>query len=120
MPTRPKTRCSDRNCREIATHKGKCDQHQRKAWANPSKHSQEMDRNEQKRLKAALMAIDPTCGACGEDDPTLLQLDHITEIADGGAKNDPSNVWLLCEPCHDAKTEHARRARRARRKRANE
>lgn len=38
------------------------------------------------------------------------ELDHITELADGGADADP-NRQGLCGPCHRAKTDAARAAR---------
>jgi 5-methylcytosine-specific restriction protein A len=34
--------------------------------------------------------------------------DHIQELQDGGALLDPSNVMLLCSPCHGIKTAKAR------------
>ncbi len=38
------------------------------------------------------------------------ELDHITELADGGVDDD-SNRQGLCSPCHRAKTDAARAAR---------
>jgi 5-methylcytosine-specific restriction protein A len=34
--------------------------------------------------------------------------DHIHELSDGGALLDPSNVMLMCSPCHGIKTAQAR------------
>lgn len=42
------------------------------------------------------------CGAT-----THLQLDHIINLAEGGA-DDITNVQWLCDPCHTAKTERER------------
>ncbi|WP_407026450.1 HNH endonuclease [Agrobacterium rosae] len=39
--------------------------------------------------------------------------DHIHERKDGGADLDPSNIELLCRPCHNTKTAKARAARAA-------
>ncbi len=46
------------------------------------------------------------CGATG-----LIIGDHIHERKDGGASLDPSNIELMCQPCHNTKTAKARRAR---------
>jgi 5-methylcytosine-specific restriction protein A len=39
--------------------------------------------------------------------------DHVTELQDGGAALEPSNIKLLCGACHTAKTVKARAARQA-------
>jgi hypothetical protein len=41
-----------------------------------------------------------------------LEVDHRTPLCQGGS-NDDANLWLLCIPCHKAKTT-AERRRRAR------
>lgn len=52
------------------------------------------------------------CGMCGkevkdygevEDDPDLACVDHKVPLALGGT-NDPTNLWVLCNICHKAKT----------------
>lgn len=52
------------------------------------------------------------CANCGRAwFPWRDHVDHIIELADGGADDD-SNLQLLCnEPCHREKTEAARQAR---------
>jgi 5-methylcytosine-specific restriction endonuclease McrA len=47
------------------------------------------------------------CQACGKH-ATYLEADHIVELKDGGAPLDPTNVRLLCRPCHARKTNQAR------------
>ena len=39
--------------------------------------------------------------------------DHIKELQDGGALLDPSNVMLMCNPCHGIKTARERGKRAA-------
>lgn len=53
------------------------------------------------------------CGADGRGREWTIHADHVVEIRDGGARLDPLNVRLLCQPCHNRKTagEAARRAR---------
>ncbi|WP_370179917.1 HNH endonuclease signature motif containing protein [Alteriqipengyuania sp.] len=60
-----------------------------------------------KQLKAERGAFCERCGAGGR-----IIGDHIVERKDGGAELDPSNIRLMCWPCHNAKTarERARRA----------
>ncbi len=41
-----------------------------------------------------------------------LDVDHIHEIADGGAWLDYTNLQAICRPCHRAKTQQYLRARR--------
>lgn len=60
------------------------------------------------------------CQVCGKThgdggQPVRLIGDHIREIRDGGAVLDRSNVMLMCQPCHNAKTAKARAERMARR-----
>jgi 5-methylcytosine-specific restriction endonuclease McrA len=53
------------------------------------------------------------CARCGRM-YTLrdLEYDHIVEIADGGKLLEPSNVQLLCVPCHRVKTSESAARRR--------
>lgn len=41
-----------------------------------------------------------------------VELDHIIEVQDGGAKFDPNNLIQLCKRCHSKKTHDAMKARR--------
>jgi 5-methylcytosine-specific restriction endonuclease McrA len=46
-----------------------------------------------------------TCRRCGlRARQSALEVDHIREIARGGAPLDYSNLQTLCRPCHRAKT----------------
>lgn len=48
------------------------------------------------------------CGWCGEKDPTKLTLDHVIakhKIPKGMVRNNIWNHQLLCEECHQVKTD---------------
>lgn len=40
-----------------------------------------------------------------------LEVDHITPVSEGGHPFDPSNLWTLCEDCHQEKTAEENRKR---------
>jgi 5-methylcytosine-specific restriction protein A len=115
MPNRIPTRCP---CGNLATNQGRCDQHQRKAWANKSANSTTLTGRQRQTLRDQALARDPRCQVCGETNVETLEYDHIIEISDGGSPLDPSNGWLLCTNCHKIKTAHARRARNQRKTRS--
>ena len=50
------------------------------------------------------------CERCGATKVRTIG-DHIIELSDGGPALDPTNVQLLCWPCHTSKT-NAERAKR--------
>lgn len=65
-------------------------------------------------LRADVLARD--CGLCQRCKRAgrfrlARDVDHIHELADGGAPMDPANLEGICGPCHVDKTEAARRAR---------
>lgn len=99
MPTSPSPRCSDPQCGEVATHRGRCETHQRKAWENASQHTKQMDRSKEyvwrKQVKAK---TNGRCAACGQ--PGAIA-DHTVPVAEGGARYDPDNGNYLCTQ-HDA------------------
>ncbi len=53
-----------------------------------------------------------TCRHCGRRYPRRhLEVDHVLEIAAGGAALDYANLQTLCKPCHRAKTSSFLRGR---------
>lgn len=50
------------------------------------------------------------CANC--DEKTGLEVDHIIEVCDGGARAWLSNYQLLCKACHKVKTNHSRKNRK--------
>jgi len=65
-----------------------------------------------KLLASIIKARGRQCEACGSIDGRLIG-DHIVERKDGGAELDPSNVQLLCLPCHNKKTAREKAKRMA-------
>lgn len=53
------------------------------------------------------------CERCGSKH--RIAGDHIVERKDGGADLDPSNIELLCQACHNAKTKRSGKQRMAER-----
>jgi 5-methylcytosine-specific restriction endonuclease McrA len=76
-----------------------------------------MKRSDQAKARQQMLAQNPECIVCGDTNVDVLELDHIIELADGGAPNDPANWTLLCHDCHHINTQHARRARNQRKTR---
>ena len=55
-----------------------------------------------RRLRAQILAREPTCRACKHSPATTV--DHIVPIRQGGPPYDPTNLQPLCKVCHLAKT----------------
>lgn len=106
MPIAPPTRCSAPECYELTT-EGRCEQHQRKAWANRSKAWGAGSTRKWRAFRDAHIAS--ACRWCGKESD--LQLDHIIPLSLGGSKWDPANVQTLCSGCHDVKSAQDRRDR---------
>lgn len=102
MPYAPGTRCSEPSCGELATNRGRCENHQRPAWTHPSKHTQLIEAGPYKKWRAQVIArAHSRCQQCGARGTIT---DHITPVGEGGALYDPSNGQLLCVSCDAAKT----------------
>ncbi len=108
MPSSAPSRCT-RRCGRLATHAGRCDEHQRRAWENTSKRNQLIDKGRWKRVADKHLQHETTCRVCGTD--ADLQVDHITEVTDGGSLYDEFNLQTLCEAHHEEKTALHRRLR---------
>lgn len=103
MPTAIPSRCY---CGARATNRGRCDAHQVKPWARRSAHTRKVDRRRWERVRDAHLKREPQCRSCGSTDD--LQVDHVLNVARGGALYDDANLQTLCEPCHAAKSEAER------------
>jgi 5-methylcytosine-specific restriction protein A len=57
-------------------------------------------------LREVILARDKKCAICGHtgDYFNPLQVDHILEVASGGAMWDKKNLQVLCSNCHKIKT----------------
>lgn len=122
MPTRAPSRCNEPGCYEIATLRGRCEEHQRKPWqGRPSFVDQYgMTTGEWSALRRVILARDGyVCRGCGL--PGADTVDHIIPVSEGGSPRDPANLQALHEdPCHaeKSKAEAKRGAARARARRA--
>ncbi|MFJ4879349.1 HNH endonuclease [Streptomyces sp. NPDC088745] len=126
MPTAPPTRCTDPTCHNIATTRGRCDEHKPIAWGNRASVRERygISSGSWRALKKRVGKRDNnTCYVCGgePDDGETLQLDHLVPVAEGGAITDMGNLGLIhAHPCHAEKSKREtargnerRRARRA-------
>lgn len=124
MPTSPPSRCADPECHEWATHKGRCDAHQRIAWAGRDDKQARygISSGRWATLKRKVNARDHgCCYMCGAEQPADPDeprhvLDHVTPISEGGSVTDLANLGLLCTSCDTIKSqaEAQRGAERAR------
>ena len=112
MPTRTPTRCTQ--CNQPATYRGRCPNHQPTPCQTPSTNTQTLTRTQQRHLRTAQLNREPQCRTCGTT--TNLEVDHIIELADGGAHTDPDILQTLCTPCHQTKSAAAKKARYTKRK----
>jgi 5-methylcytosine-specific restriction protein A len=58
---------------------------------------------------------DPRCTTPNRAAGQRVYGDHVIELQDGGALLDPSNIQLLCAPCHGRKTAAERDKRMSKR-----
>ncbi|MFF2406728.1 HNH endonuclease [Streptomyces sp. NPDC058092] len=105
-----RTRCLD--CRDWATHKGRCPTHHKayengRAYQSHSKRRAAIARgnNAASRLRKRVRdAVSGTCVMClGSFLPSQVDIDHVVPLARGGEDVD-SNVQVLCKRCHKTKT----------------
>lgn len=108
MPRSAPSRCT-KDCGRLATRAGRCDEHQRKAWENTSKRNQLIDKTKWKRVADKHLQSEPQCRVCGTD--LDLQVDHVTEVTDGGSLYDDANLQTLCRTHHEEKTAFAKQLR---------
>ncbi|CUW30067.1 HNH endonuclease [Streptomyces sp. SID7810] len=105
-----RTRCLD--CRQFATHAGRCAEHHRAYESGRSVQSHRKRReaiargnNAAARLRRALKRVGRgSCAHCGLSFlASAIDVDHIVPLSRGGEDVD-GNVQLLCHSCHKAKT----------------
>ncbi|MCI1212090.1 MAG: HNH endonuclease [Bifidobacterium tibiigranuli] len=114
MPTRPSGRCTFTGCKARATWRGRCEEHQ-ELWQRQSKHTAVINRALWERVRRQALRRDHnTCVICGKPGS---EVDHIREVADGGALYDLANAQTLCHQCHLKKTYAMARKRRLERER---
>jgi len=102
VPTALPSRCTEPGCGRIATQRGRCDEHKRKAWANRSRNTAELTGAQRQRFHAAVFrAHGDRCAVCGE---AATDADHVVPVAAGGSRDPVSNGQPLCREHHEAKS----------------
>ncbi|MFD8596981.1 HNH endonuclease [Kitasatospora sp. NPDC059646] len=123
MPTRPPSRCSDPTCPELATKRGRCDQHQPIPWAGRDDKAARygISSGRWRSLKATVTRRDDgCCWICGDGDADSYVLDHKVPISEGGSPTSLDNLGLACGPCDTVKSAaEALRGNQRRRERAS-
>lgn len=107
MPTSPPSRCIDPGCHEMATRRGRCDEHQPTPWAGRDDKQARygISSGRWRALKARVTRRDNgCCYRCGDDKAESYVLDHIKPISEGGSPVDLDNLGLACPPCDEAKS----------------
>lgn len=127
MPWAPPSRCTDPDCSEFATARGRCDEHQPVAWRGRDDKAARygISSGRWRTLKRKVAARDRgccyLCGAPPPDDPDDPghELDHVVPISEGGARQNLYNLGLACVACHaeKSKAEALRANARARERR---
>jgi len=109
MPKAPPRPCNQPRCSKMAVDKGRCEEHPIEAWASnkgKSRHDRGYGSDWEKIRRAVIERDGHLCQNClGAGIFTSgNQVDHIIPKYLGG--NDaPTNLQLLCVPCHTAKTQ---------------
>ncbi|MCX4993840.1 HNH endonuclease [Streptomyces longwoodensis] len=133
MPYAPPSRCTDPECHEFATTRGRCDDHQPIPWEGRDDKAARygITSGEWRTLKRRVTQRDNgCCYMCGapppdpyaydEDDRATWphELDHIVPVSEGGARRSLDNLGLACTTCHDEKSKlESTRANQRRRSR---
>lgn len=123
-PYAPPSRCTDPQCHDLATHRGRCDEHQPIAWSGRDDKQARygISSGTWRKLKRRVSLRDhDCCYSCGTEQPDDSDeprhvLDHIVPVSEGGSVTSLDNLGLLCEPCDTIKSrsEAIRGAKRAR------
>lgn len=103
MPRAPR-QCPHPGCDNRITTTRYCPEHTVHHWTNGRTHAADADH---KTWRAAVLRRDH--GLCQTRGPGCTRratiADHITPVAEGGARYDVNNGSAICGPCHKAKTQ---------------
>lgn len=111
VPHRAPTPCTHAGCGNLAEHHGRCGEHPHPhRWGQRPRERERYGLTSQQRrnLWASIRRRDHhRCYQCGQPG---TQIDHVMPLAEGGARADPTNLAVICGPCHQRKnaTETAR------------
>ena len=107
MPISPNRPCTKARCTKYATKKGRCNEHQIKAWDHGGKtrHERGYDNNWYKLRKQALTRDEHLCQTCLSDGVYTMakEVDHIKPKYLGG-DDSLDNLSSICHTCHLIKT----------------
>ena len=108
MPMAAPRPCAKAGCIRLASKKGRCDQHQPKAWDHKGKtrHERGYGSDWDKVRKDALIRDDYLCQVCLKKKiyTRATEVDHIKPKSKGGTNN-LINLMSICNKCHKIKTQ---------------
>ena len=116
--------CTHDRCPNIATHKGRCEEHRSSGWTDRpqlGKHrgsARSIEGVSDAAIYQWMKAVEAAnpegiCYVCGK--PGADEIDHKIPILEGGAATDPANGGRIHgEPCHRRKTARELAAARGR------
>lgn len=114
MPYAPGSRCTDPGCGAWAVDRGRCEEHRRPAWANPSQAWAGGSTRAWRTRRAQHLRDNPFCVVCGLP---AQEADHVTELADGGDLL-RGELQSFCTDHHREKSRASSKARAIARARA--
>jgi 5-methylcytosine-specific restriction protein A len=106
MPFKPNKPCAERGCNVLTRDSsGRCEQHQRAAWAKKEEAPRRITGRRLQKMRATLFKQEPLCRVCASLGLAVVAVerDHVVCLAEGGA-DDPSNTQPLCEEHHAEKS----------------
>ena len=118
MPYKAPHPCAYPGCREL-THERYCEHHKKQTAREYEKYGRNKaakafyNTSQWKAVRTMKMNRNPFCEICqshGRSEKAFF-IDHIKEIADGGASLDMENLQSLCHSCHSRKTLQERNRR---------
>ena len=95
-------------CPNVATSRGRCDEHRRDRERERSAQRRAGERSARAvkvyhsakwlRTREAVLGRDPICVVC--DNALSTDVDHVVPMSRGGAEYELANLRGLCGPCH--------------------
>jgi 5-methylcytosine-specific restriction protein A len=92
--------CSVPTCPGVALRRGRCVLHARVYEQARGTHSQRGYPYAWGKIRAAFLAMNPSCVVCGAH---ATEADHLTPKAQGGTDH-PENLRAVCRSCHSRRT----------------
>lgn len=111
MPARSARPCTYAGCKLLVRDgTSRCPKHTEIWKAKPEHLAKRMTGSKLQRERARMMMDNPLCRQCDKRGLVALGTirDHIVPIAEGGS-DEADNTQLLCDACHDVKSEAERK-----------